>query len=125
MNFATDLQGFPVVFFGEGRLSLVVEHAGESLPLEVRWLLVGALSVALASIALLMRMIKIPKEHQQIYRRGSTATLFSAVLVASLGLLDFTIIILLIVMSLLMFAPVLYGLNVWIKTLGAKEIPIS
>jgi low temperature requirement protein LtrA len=40
----------------------VVEHVGEHLPAEVRWLLVGA--VALISVALLMRVIQTPKEYQ-------------------------------------------------------------
>jgi low temperature requirement protein LtrA len=40
----------------------VIEHSGKHLPREVNWLLVGALSVALASIALLMRTIQIPKK---------------------------------------------------------------
>jgi low temperature requirement protein LtrA len=41
----------------------VVEHAGEPLTTEVRWLLVGAIALALVCIAILMRTIQIPPEY--------------------------------------------------------------
>lgn len=52
----------------------VVEHAGEPLTAEGRWLLVGAIALALFCIALLMRSIQIPDEHQRIYRTGGIVT---------------------------------------------------
>jgi low temperature requirement protein LtrA len=89
-----------------------VEHSGEVLPPEVRWLLVGALAVALTSIALLMRTIQVPKIYVQAYRNGSIVTFFSGIFIALLGLFDLNVIPLLAVMILFMFAPVFYGFKV-------------
>jgi low temperature requirement protein LtrA len=103
----------------------VVEHSEKALPTEVQWLLVGALVVALASIALMMRTIQCPQKYLKYYRRGSTITLFSGMIIAVLGLIELNIITLLIVMCLLMFIPVLYGFKVWVKALGATEIALN
>jgi low temperature requirement protein LtrA len=103
----------------------VIEHSGKHLPIEVSWLLVGALAIALTSIALLMRTIQIPKKHLRIYRRGSLVTLFSGIFIVLLGLFDLSMLTLLTVMNLFMFATVLYGFKVWIKTFGAEEISLS
>jgi low temperature requirement protein LtrA len=102
-----------------------VEHSGELLPSEVRWLLVGALAVALTSIALLMRTIQVPKKYVQAYKNGSMVTFFSGIFIALLGLFDLNVIPLLVVMILFMFAPVFYGFKVWVKAFGAEEIPLE
>jgi low temperature requirement protein LtrA len=103
----------------------VVEHAGEPLASEVRWLLVGAVAVALISIAALMRSIQIPEEHYQLYRRGGIVTLICGVVILLLGLSGLNTIPLLLVVILLLLAPVLYGIAVWVKLLGAEEITIN
>ena len=102
-----------------------VEHSGELLPSEVRWLLVGALAVALASIAILMRTIQVPEKYAQAYRRGSMVTFSSGIIIALLGLFDLNVIPLLAAMILFMFAPVFYGFKVWVKAFGAEEIPLE
>ena len=103
----------------------VVEHAGEPLPSEVRWLLVGAITVTLVSIALLMRTIQIPQEHHQIYRRGGIVTLVSGFIILLVGFSNLSTIPLLAVLILLLLTPVLYGIVVWIKLLGAREIAFT
>jgi hypothetical protein len=103
----------------------VVEHAGEPLISEVRWLLVGAIAVALISIAVLMRSIQIPEEHFQLYRQGGIATLISGVIILLLGLSSLNTIPLLVMVILLLLAPVFYGIAVWVNLLGAEEIPIT
>jgi low temperature requirement protein LtrA len=102
----------------------VVEHAREPLSLEVRWLLVGAVGLALISIALLIRSIQIPKEYQQLYRRGGTVTLVLGIIILLLGFSGLEIIPLLVLLILLLLTPVIYGVTVWVKLLGAEEIPI-
>ena len=102
----------------------VVEHAGEPLIPEVRWLLVGAIAVALISIALLMRSIQIPEEYHQLYRWGGIVTFVSGFIILLLGFSGLIIIPLLGVLILLLLTPVLYGIVIWIRLLGAEEIAV-
>ena len=106
---------------GAGILN-VIAHTGEHLPIEVRWLLVGTIAVALISIAFLMRTLQIPNEHQRIYRNGGMVTLVSGIIILLLGFSSLGTIPLLIIMILLMLVPVFYGLKALIKVPGAGEI---
>lgn len=103
----------------------VVEHSGEPLTSPSRWLLVGAVALALICIALLMRSIQIPQEHQRLYRTGGIVTLVSGLIILLLGLTSIPTVPLLIVLVLLLLAPIFYGLKVWIDMLGAEEIAMS
>ena len=103
----------------------VVEHSGEPLTTEGRWLLVGAVALALICIALLMRSIQIPDEHQQAYRTGGIVTFVSSLLILLLGLTSVPTLPLLIVLILLMLTPVFYGIKMWIQFLGAEEIALQ
>ncbi len=71
-----------------------------------------------------MQTIQLPQEHYQLYRRGGMVTVASALLILVLGVLDLTIIPLMISLVLLMIVPVVYGVKAWIQLLGAEEIPI-
>jgi low temperature requirement protein LtrA len=103
----------------------VVEHAGEPLTGEVRWLLVGAIALALVCIAILMRTIQIPAEYYRVYRTGGIVTLISGLVILLLGFSGMSAIPLLIVLSLLMLTPIFYGLKVWIQMLGGEEIALT
>jgi low temperature requirement protein LtrA len=103
----------------------VVEHAGEPLSFELRWLLVGAIALALICIALMMRAIQISEQYRPMYRTGGIVTLVSGLLILFLGFTGLSTIPLLIILVLLMLTPVFYGLKVWIQVLGAEEISIS
>jgi hypothetical protein len=103
----------------------VVEHAGEPLTTEVRWLLVGAIALALVCIAILMRTIQIPPEYYGAYRTGGIVTFISGLVILLLGFSSLSTIPLLMVLIVLMLAPVFYGLKVWITMLGGEEIPIT
>ena len=103
----------------------VVEHAGEPLPPNVRWLLVGAMATALITIAVLMRSIQIPEAHYQLYRRMGIITLISGVVIFLLGFSSLNTIPLLVVVILLLIAPTLYGIAVWVRLFGGEEIPIT
>ena len=103
----------------------IVEHAGEPLAPEVRWLLVGAVGLSLISTAVLMRSIQIPDKYFPLYRRGGIVTLICGMAILLLGLSDLNTIPLLVMVILFLLAPVLYGIAVWIKLLGAEEIAFS
>jgi hypothetical protein len=59
----------------------VVEHAGEGLPAEARWLLVAAIAVALLGTTGLTRTIQLSPEHQRAHRAGGRVMLVSTVLI--------------------------------------------
>ncbi|UCC52916.1 MAG: low temperature requirement protein A [Anaerolineaceae bacterium] len=103
----------------------VIEEAGEPLAPEIRWLLVGAIAVALISSAVLMRSIQIPEEHFQLYRRSGIVTFISGGIVLLLGLSSLNTIPLLLIVIMLMLAPVVYGIAVWVNLRGAEKIVIT
>lgn len=105
---------------GAGILNAIV-HSGDSLSFAVRWLLVGSIAVALISIAFLMRIIQILKEHQRAYRIGSSVTLISGIIILLLGFINLNTVFLLIIIILIMIAPVSCGLKTFIGSLDEKE----
>src|SRR6185503_7152776 len=64
----------------------VVEHTGEPLPNEVRWLLVGSVAVALISIALILKSLELPENQSILYRTGARATFIAGALIVLAGL---------------------------------------
>ena len=98
----------------------VIEHAGEHLPPEVRWLLVGAIVITLVSVAVLTRKIQLSREHQRTHRAGGRVMLVSAVLIALLGFSRLDIIPLLILLVLLMLAPIFAAFRVWLEILDQE-----
>ena len=102
----------------------VVEHTGEPLPREVRLLLVGAIAAALVSIASILKNLKLPESLRRVYRTGAHVTFIVGVLILLVGLTSISTIPLLIVLTLLMLVPVLYGILVWIKVFDARELEI-
>ena len=102
----------------------VVEHAGEPLATEVRWLLVGSVALALFCIAALMRNIQFPEALAGLYRAGGAITLGSGIVILLLGLTGLPAIPLLLILDLLLLAPIFYGLKVWIQ-MGGEELEIA
>jgi low temperature requirement protein LtrA len=100
----------------------VVEHAGEPLPGEVRWLLVGAIATALTSIALILKSLNLPENQRSVYRTGARVTFIAGILVVLSGLTSSGTIPLLLILIVLLLAPVFYGILVWIKVFDAREL---
>jgi hypothetical protein len=98
----------------------VVEQAGEPLPAEVRWLLVGATAVVLVSIALLVRTIQVAPELGLMYRQAGRVLFLSSLIALLLGFTNLGTIPLLVLLVLLMLAPVFYGVKTWLRLLGAE-----
>jgi hypothetical protein len=103
----------------------VVEHAGEHLPAEVSWLLVGAMAVVLVSVALPMRTIQFDPEYERIYRIGGSVALLSSAIILLLGFFGLDTVPLLVLLVLLVFAPVFVGFRAWVETLDTEEGPPS
>lgn len=99
---------------GAGVLN-AVERVGEPFPDPVRWLLVGSLAAAVLSVALLSRTLEIRRAQPEIYPPVEAALLVSAVLILGVGLTDWGAKASLSAMVVLLLAPVVAGISVWLK----------
>lgn len=100
----------------------VVEHAGEPLPGEVRWLLVAAIAVTLVSVGLILKILHLPEAQRAVYRTGARVTFVAGILVLFAGFTTSAIVPLLLVLIMLLVVPVSYGILVWIKVFDAGEL---
>jgi low temperature requirement protein LtrA len=100
----------------------VVKHAGESLPGEVRWLLLAATAMTLVATALLTRSTQILPEHQRVHDIGRRGLFISAILIVALGFIPFDTIPLLSIIVLLLLLPVFFGIRVWVETVGTDDV---
>ena len=99
---------------GAGVLN-AIERAAEPLPDEVRWLLVGSLAAAVFSVAILTRTLAVRRSVPEIYTRVEAAMLVSGVLILGVGLTDWGAKASITAMVVLLLAPVVAGLAVWLK----------
>jgi low temperature requirement protein LtrA len=99
----------------------VVEHAGEHLPPEVRWLLVGAIAVVLTSITLLIRTVQLTPVEQQTLRVGGWFTLLSGVFIALLGFTNLEILPFLLILVLLMLVPIFTAIRTWLAAIEEEH----
>jgi hypothetical protein len=84
----------------------VIEHAEKHLPVDVRWLLVGAITFVLISIVVLSRTIQLSLIHQQMQRTARWVMLIAALLIFLLGFSNLNAIPLLLGLVFLMLAPI-------------------
>jgi len=100
----------------------VVKHAGESLPDEVRWLLLAATAMTLVATALLTRTTQILPEHKRVHDIGQRSLYISAGLIIALGFIPLNAIPLLSIMAFLLLTPVFIGIRVWVETIGSGDV---
>ncbi len=93
----------------------VVEHAAEPLPVDVRWFLVSAIGVVLASIALLIGSLRPRDDFDQLYRMGQIVIFLVAIVIFALGFTTLGTIPLLAAIVVLMLTPVALALIHWIR----------
>jgi low temperature requirement protein LtrA len=98
-----------------------IEHANEPLSDNVRWLLLGAVATALVGIAWLMSMLEARDEHPAIYRAGMSAVLISAGVAILCGFTDLGVHKILLAVAVLLLAPVVYGVVLWVKLYEGRE----
>jgi low temperature requirement protein LtrA len=99
-----------------------VEHAGEALPDEARWLLVGATAASLFGISLIMRILSLPSSLRRFYQTGSTLTMAAGLAILLLGLTGIDTIPLLLLIITLLLTPIFYGILIWVKVFDAEEM---
>jgi low temperature requirement protein LtrA len=102
-----------------------VEHSIEPLPADVRWLLVGSVAVAVASIAALTRTLKARRVHLALYRTVAGALAGSALAIAAVGLTDWGSRGTLVATVLLLALPIAAGLSVWLRQMDAVELRLD
>jgi low temperature requirement protein LtrA len=90
-----------------------VEHATESLPEEVRWLLVGSLAVALLAVTALTLTIEARRRYEPVYLVAERSMLIAAAAAIAVGLTDWGANGSLLAMVALMLGTVYTGLRVW------------
>ena len=94
----------------------VVEHAGDPLAANVRWLLVGSVATAMIVTAVLVNLVNSGSAvDNEIHNRGRNATLVSAVGVLLIGILPIGTTLTLTIIVLLLLLPVYFALRVWLS----------
>jgi len=109
---------------GAGVLN-TVEHSTVSLPAEVRWLLVGALAVAVGSVGALSLTLEIRRTYAALYRTVVGSLTASAVLILVVGLTDWGAKVTLGAMVLLLGLPIATGLTVWLRRTDAADLTLD
>jgi low temperature requirement protein LtrA len=99
---------------GAGVLNTVA-HAGAPVPGEVRWLLVGSLAVALATVVGLTRTLEARPRALVVYRSAEAAVTVSAALCLAVGLTSWGAKATLTAMVALLLVPIGLALMVWVK----------
>ena len=108
---------------GAGVLN-AVERSTEPLPADVRWLLVGALAVAVGSDAALSRTLEISRTYPVLYRTVAGTLTGGAVLILAVGLTDWGAKGTLGAMVLLLGLPIATGLAVWLRRTDAADLTL-
>ncbi len=93
----------------------VVEHSSEGLPENARYLLIGAVFVAIVSISLILRTIQSPDEHKVIHRVAGRVTVISALAILPLAFVNISLILFLSLLISIMLAPIFFGIRIWVK----------
>ena len=106
---------------GAGVLN-TVEHATEPLPDSVRWLLVGSLATAMLSIVLIARTLQARRRFPALYRVAETSLLAGVVIALAVGMTDWGAKASLTSMIVLLLAPAVASMVVWLTYADAPTI---
>jgi low temperature requirement protein LtrA len=109
---------------GAGVLN-TVEHTLEPLPDRVRWLLVGALAVAVVSVTALTRTLHVRRTFASLYRSAAIAMCASAVLIVGVGFTGWGPKGTLAAMVVLLGLPIAIGVTVWVKRSDAEDVALE
>jgi low temperature requirement protein LtrA len=109
---------------GAGVLN-TVEHAGETVPDDVRWLLVGSLAMALVTMTILTRTLEIRPRAIGVYRAAEVTAIASAASCLVVGLMGWSPKATLEAMVALLLVPVGAAILVWVKHPTALDPPTA
>ena len=108
---------------GAGVLATV--EAGGALPDSVRWLLVGSLAVAVASVAAIIATLEAGRLRADFYRPTELVLLATAIAILGVGLTDWGAKTSLGAMSALLLAPVAMGTVLWLRVQDRGAVGID
>jgi low temperature requirement protein LtrA len=108
---------------GAGLLN-AVQGSTHPLPANVRRLLVGALGVAVGSVAALTGTLEIRRSYPALYRTATATLVGSAVVITGVGLTDWGAKGTLAVMVALLGLPIATGIAGWLKRTGGADISL-
>jgi low temperature requirement protein LtrA len=97
-----------------------VEHAGDPLPDEVRWLLVGSLAAAMIAVTALTLTLEARRRNEPVYLVAEQSMLIAAAAALAVGLTTWGAKVSLSVMVALLLGTVYTGLRVWAGTSHAE-----
>lgn len=97
-----------------------VRRAGEPLPDEVRWLLIGSLASAMVTVTALTMILEVRKTYEAVYLVAERALLIAAAAALAVGLTKWDAKTSLIVMVALLLGTVYTGLRVWADNVPAE-----
>jgi low temperature requirement protein LtrA len=99
----------------------VIEHSAEESTSNAKYLLIGAVFLAIISISLILRTIQSPDHMKRVHRVAGRATIISAVALLPLIFLNIDSIFLMVLLNAIMLVPIFYGIRFWLK----EQIPTS
>jgi low temperature requirement protein LtrA len=101
-----------IAMIGAANLN-VVEHAGEALPQQVRWLLVMSITVVILGIALLIRAVQPHEDFEGAYRNAQRCMIGIAPFLLLFGFTDLWTAPFLVCIVTLLLIPIVAGLISW------------
>lgn len=114
---------FPLVIAiaaGGAAVLNTIEHSADPLPSAVRWLLVGALAVAILSTVGITLVLEVRSRLPAIYRSAGWAMVLSAAAIVGVGASGWGAKATLGAMAVLLLLPIAAGIVVWARS-GAPE----
>ena len=96
-------------------LLYMIEHSGDGLSDQSRWMFVGFLAIGLVANALILRLVERPKHMWKIAQSSSNAMLIGAAAVVLFGFSTFGVLTLLGMSVLTLLIPVYYGMSTWLR----------
>jgi low temperature requirement protein LtrA len=93
----------------------VIEHSEEHSTANARYLLIGAVFIAIISISLLLRTIQSPEHMKRVHRVAGRATMIAAVALLPLIFLHMGSILFMALLNAILLIPIFYGIRIWLK----------
>jgi low temperature requirement protein LtrA len=93
----------------------IINTPAEEIPANARMLLSASVAIAFLSMAIIHRTIRIPEQYQKVHRIPGRIILISALAALVPGFIEMNTILFLLLMILIMLAPIIFGIRLWVK----------
>lgn len=100
-----------------------IEHVGEGMPSNVRWLLVGGVSIALLCVAIIINTLGSESAvYEGIDQRSRNIMLICAAVTVIVGFLQLPPIMTLSIIAVLLLAPIFFGLKAGLEKIAVQKL---